>query len=299
VPFPTGRLLPNPRRNSSRLSATLSYRWVDREKSSAPQARRSPASQLTCRYSVACLRRAGFSPFRSTSCNIAFSKVRSATKLFNRRFSSSNGLELETFVEADRLQYGTDPEPFSFRRWSRAYVHIRRRIFMVREARKLRETIAPVSAPADRAPPASSADQTSGDLAAFLDEPAFARPPDGYEVTRALLSATRDECRRIGARFLVLLIPPRELVTEAPNPTSEMAVYSARSYRAIRDVCRLEKLPYLDTLGELAFRHRDGEALFFARDPHMTPQGHVALAEMVARKISEDKLMPDPVGPKE
>ncbi len=170
---------------------------------------------------------------------------------------------------------------------------------MVREARKLRETIAPVSAPADRAPPASSADQTSGDLAAFLDEPAFARPPDGYEVTRALLSATRDECRRIGARFLVLLIPPRELVTEAPNPTSEMAVYSARSYRAIRDVCRLEKLPYLDTLGELAFRHRDGEALFFARDPHMTPQGHVALAEMVARKISEDKLMPDPVGPKE
>lgn len=203
-----------------------------------------------------------------------------------------NGLELNTFVEAGRLQYGVDPEPFSFRRWSRAYVHIQRRIFMIREVRKLKEAIAPVSAPATGTPLGSSVKQPSGDLAAYLDEPRFARPPDGYEVTRALLLAARDECRRIDAHFLVLLIPSRGLVTEAPNPTSDLSGYSARAYRAMRDVCRSQKVPYIDTLGELASRHRAGEALFFTRDSHLTPQGHAALAQMVARKISRDGLMP-------
>ncbi len=203
-----------------------------------------------------------------------------------------NGLELKTFVDSSKLQYGADPEPFSFRRWSRAYEHIRRWIYMIQEARKLKATLASAPTTPTGAPAASSTNRLAADPAACLDEPRFAQPPSGYEVTRALFLATSDECRRIGAKFLVLLIPPRELVKEAPNPTSELAVRSARAYRAMRDVCRSQRLLYVDTLGELSRRQHSGQTLFFTHDPHPTPQGHIAVAEMLARTISEDNLMP-------
>jgi phospholipase/lecithinase/hemolysin len=60
----------------------------------------------------------------------------------------------------------------------------------------------------------------------------------------------------------------------------------------MRDVCRSQRLLYVDTLGELSRRQHSGQTLFFTHDPHPTPQGHIAVAEMLARTISEDNLMP-------
>jgi hypothetical protein len=102
------------------------------------------------------------------------------------------------------------------------------------------------------------------------------------------------ETRRHGARFLVLLIAPGELVQIARNTPvpPERWRYLARCYRAAEEICRSLNLTYIDSLPHYVAHAQRGEPLYIPSDAHWTPQGHALAAQLIRRKLSEEHFLP-------
>lgn len=95
---------------------------------------------------------------------------------------------------------------------------------------------------------------------------------EAWSVTRALLRAMGEETRAQGARLLVVLLPGRE---QLRNGTDE-------SHRRLASVCRELGLECLDLVP--TFRAASGK-LYFARDEHLTAEGHALVAREVAGRL--------------
>lgn len=95
---------------------------------------------------------------------------------------------------------------------------------------------------------------------------------EAWSVTRALLRAMGEETRAQGARLLVVLLPGRE---QLRNGTDE-------PHRRLAEMCRELGLECLDLAP--AFREATGK-LYFARDEHLTAEGHALAARAIAERL--------------
>lgn len=187
------------------------------------------------------------------------------------------GLRLLTFPTPGQQQGQGPPDPFFFRYHSRAYQCLARRIYLLCAAAKARRT-ADTSAMARRHPASN-----------WIRE-----RPEGYDVTRALLAAMAEECRRHHARFLILMIAPGELIQIAPDSpqAGDRWRYLARCYYAAGEICRSLSLSHIDTLAEYTARTRRGEQLYIPSDAHWTPAGHALAAHLVCQKLAQEHMLP-------
>jgi hypothetical protein len=112
---------------------------------------------------------------------------------------------------------------------------------------------------------------------------------------RRLLQAADGACRLAGARFVVLLLPAREQVYPEDlqraieyngSRADPAAIDSDAPNQALREALADSGVELVDVLDWLR-SHREPERLFFPRyDPHLTPAGHLAVAEALSSKLT-------------
>jgi lysophospholipase L1-like esterase len=151
--------------------------------------------------------------------------------------------------------------------------------------------------------PARPADPTQLDFEVYRREP-DAQWAEAWRVTEALIRATRDEAKRLGAQFLLVPAPgPVELASPAALarafPHFQPEAYSLAAPRdRLRRLAEAEGIEYLfifDALaGDLRARNGSTEDYFFWCDGHLTPRAHELVAAAMAEAIRGGAAPPRP-----
>ena len=118
-------------------------------------------------------------------------------------------------------------------------------------------------------------------------------PSDAEQIrlTTALLQAIRDEASALGARSVIVLIPENWQVEILAHSSIRAAVEQQglqwrRPQTAIKHAFAGEGV--LDALPALARAHHETRTVFFQHTPHLTADGHRALAEFMEQRLPKD-----------
>lgn len=118
----------------------------------------------------------------------------------------------------------------------------------------------------------------------------MARPANqlGLEQSREAFAESKALVESWNGRMLVVIIPTREEVYEhlTEDVMGKAELDKHRSARlAMLDLCASLDLTCIDPLPEFQQRALSGEALYYADDMHLNPQGNAALAEILENEL--------------
>jgi len=120
-----------------------------------------------------------------------------------------------------------------------------------------------------------------------------------WETIDALLSATRDEAQRLGARFALVIVPSKwqvhredwsELLAERGEVDDDRWTRGRPDRRLVR-LAAARGIPVLDLLSTLRESAGRGQRLYYSRDIHWNATGHAIAAEAVARFVADQELL--------
>ena len=204
---------------------------------------------------------------------------------------TERGLLIHSFAESDRYDYTSDFDPFTFRRWLRSVNYVARIWYGVTETGRLKKE------PTKRTPshltrnqPDASRGQESED---WIEDNRFAQRPEGFMSTALLIQSLQEECRQIGAKLLVLLIPPEGILSPVSVKGSNGSFPDACSHRGAMDICRALNIQYVDCRASLSKLAARGANLYFENDAHWRPEAHKAAAELLLETIRARRLLPN------
>jgi hypothetical protein len=118
---------------------------------------------------------------------------------------------------------------------------------------------------------------------------------EGWDLTRQALLKTESEVKAAGAQFVVVIIPPKELVywdvlrKRLADPT---AYNLAEPIRMLVTLCQAENLLCLDLTPTFIDHTRAGEELYFRQDAHLNAAGHRLAAELIAAYLDKQVQRP-------
>jgi hypothetical protein len=107
----------------------------------------------------------------------------------------------------------------------------------------------------------------------------------GFTLTQEALLAARDQTRRSGAEFVVLILPFREQVYADPvlKPRFD------RLNQALVEFCRQNEIEVIDLTAALRAEAASEPALiFYSKDIHFNARGNELVAELVRRQLNSD-----------
>jgi hypothetical protein len=110
------------------------------------------------------------------------------------------------------------------------------------------------------------------------------------ELTDRLLSAMSDTCREHGVGFLVALLPS----AWDSRPSLRTVAFGEgdrNAYEVALRLCRAHGLPFVDTRPALRALEEAGRPAYFDADPHFTPLGHRAVADLIRAAIARQGLL--------
>lgn len=130
-----------------------------------------------------------------------------------------------------------------------------------------------------------------------LERLADGRRPDvaeGWSLTEQALLETDSEAPANGAQFVIVIIPPKELVywDALRRRLADPSAYDlAEPERTPTTFCRAQKLHCLDLTPTLADQAGAGQELYFRQDAQLNPAGHRLVAETIALYLQEQNLL--------
>lgn len=114
---------------------------------------------------------------------------------------------------------------------------------------------------------------------------------EAWEITRRLLVETRDEARRLEARFMVLVVPSTlqmgrdsywKWTRDAFPALRNVPMDLERPSNLLDDWLARNDIPYIDLLPVFrAFEQGGDRSAFFEVDIHLRPEGHAVVAEVL------------------
>ena len=121
-----------------------------------------------------------------------------------------------------------------------------------------------------------------------------------WQTVDALLGATHDEAQRVGARFVLVIVPSKWQVhrEDWADLLAERGLVDDDHWTRGRPDRRLARLatargiPVLDLLSTLRDAASRGERLYFRRDIHWNALGHAVAADTVSRFVRDEGLLP-------
>jgi len=112
---------------------------------------------------------------------------------------------------------------------------------------------------------------------------ALVRPDEEADpLTEALLSEFNQRVKSAEAKFLVVMIPYKRLVTEDEEKVT---------WTALRDFFQRQAIALVDLKPTFQAHWRMGENLFFRIDDHWSPAGHELAAKVIGDYLKNEKLI--------
>ena len=132
-----------------------------------------------------------------------------------------------------------------------------------------------------------------------LESLADGRRPDvaeGWSLTQKALLETRVAAQADGPQFVVVIIPPKELIywdTLLRGRLADPAAYDlAEPVRTLTDFCEAQRLDCLDLTPAFLEHAANGEELYFREDAHLNPAGHRLAAQLIKAYLAQQGLLP-------
>ena len=128
-----------------------------------------------------------------------------------------------------------------------------------------------------------------------------------WKVTESSLASLFATCREIDVPVVVVLYPYGHLVGahewtagRKPFGIGEGTVGSDTSLKRVESICAAHGVPVINTLAAMraASDPNRPNTLFYADDPHWTPEGNRVVADEVAKQIDARGLLPKPRAPR-
>lgn len=125
------------------------------------------------------------------------------------------------------------------------------------------------------------------DICIFVDE-CFSKYESGWQKVQKVLAATNQMFGQNNIRFLVVLVPARQQIEQAPccewQKLEESEKLSVN--KKLRNFFENSGIGYLDLSED--FRGKDADSLYFKNDAHWTPHGHELVAEAIKNYIDKN-----------
>lgn len=132
----------------------------------------------------------------------------------------------------------------------------------------------------------------------ILERQADGRQPnvaEGWRLTQQALLATQEEVQATGARLVVVIIPPKELIywDTLRVHVAHPATYDlAEPIRTLMNFCQAQQFLCLDLAPAFLNHTRAGEELYFRQDAHLNPTGYWLTAQLIAKYLHDQHLQP-------
>jgi lysophospholipase L1-like esterase len=113
-------------------------------------------------------------------------------------------------------------------------------------------------------------------------DPAVPEVAQGLELTGATILEARRQAQAEGSQFVVVVLPFREQVYEAPALQSQFDGPIGR----LTELLQAQEVTVIDLTGEMRARAgQESQPLYFASDIHLNERGNEIVAELLAQKL--------------
>ena len=132
----------------------------------------------------------------------------------------------------------------------------------------------------------------------ILERQAASRRPEvaaGWQLTQQALLTTAANVQAAGATFVVVIIPPKELIywdILRPRLADPTGYDLTEPIRTLMEFCAAQKFLCLDLTPAFAEQTRAGQELYFRQDAHLNPAGYHLAAQLIAAYLNQRKLSP-------
>lgn len=107
--------------------------------------------------------------------------------------------------------------------------------------------------------------------------PEYAPDAEAWQLTCAIIREFARRVREQGSDFLLVLLPNKPFVLEDSIDDG--------AHEMLRDLAKQADLPVLDLLDPLTAAHKDGLAVYFPVDAHLSAEGHGVAADELVRVL--------------